>query len=247
PFEKGGKNLLNLEHRNDAIELMWLKGLLAPKNSRPCWAPFAHAILAKHARHAPVVHPDARINTFLQSWSPTVKKLPPHLKRMLRAAKKYSLQWTAPLIPKDLAQQLPIWFHIGATSELNRLNNFYYAACLRDNHRISTVGQMEQAAASNDPQHRKQKECPCTKCEYGRTHYGCQKPFKCQETAQKVISCLPEKWYPDESTTEPTPELRLEQHITNNETLRNGDVALFDNQLSLKGHVENGFRIFTPS
>jgi hypothetical protein len=45
PIEKGGKNLLNLEHRNEAIELMWLKGLLAPAHSRPTWALFAHALL----------------------------------------------------------------------------------------------------------------------------------------------------------------------------------------------------------
>jgi hypothetical protein len=54
PVAKGGKNVLHLKSRNEAIELKWLKGLLAPIEKRPLWAFFAHALLAKAAQNSPV-------------------------------------------------------------------------------------------------------------------------------------------------------------------------------------------------
>lgn len=56
-IKEGGKSILNLRDRNEAIELKWLKSLLAPKTVRPPWAFFAHDLIAKAARSSPVIKP----------------------------------------------------------------------------------------------------------------------------------------------------------------------------------------------
>lgn len=101
-----------------------------PLEKRPPWAHFAHALIAKQAQKTPVVHPDARMDIFLQTWKPIMKNLPPAIQRILKTAKKYRVRWAANVIPPEVARQLPAWFHIGALDELNKWNNYYYANCL---------------------------------------------------------------------------------------------------------------------
>ena len=67
PTSKGGKGLLHLKYRNEAIELVWLKKLLSPQHKRPTWAFFANAILAHFASKTPIAPTDTRINFFLQT------------------------------------------------------------------------------------------------------------------------------------------------------------------------------------
>ncbi|KAG1890712.1 uncharacterized protein F5891DRAFT_1197797 [Suillus fuscotomentosus] len=134
PIAKGGKNVLHLKSHNKAIKLKWLKGLLAPIETRPRWAFFANAILAKAALNSPIVKHSAKINPFLQTWSPSQKRLPSNLRRIIQTAKKYGTRWEAITINPSIARELPVWFHIGASADLNKLNNHLYAACLRDNH-----------------------------------------------------------------------------------------------------------------
>jgi hypothetical protein len=51
------------------------------------WAFFADAIIDRAAQNSPVVRPNTKVNTFLQTREPPLKKLPTHLKRILKAAK----------------------------------------------------------------------------------------------------------------------------------------------------------------
>ncbi|KAG2336832.1 hypothetical protein BDR05DRAFT_896215, partial [Suillus weaverae] len=112
PINEGGKNLLHLQHRNEAIELKWLRGLLAPLEKCPVWASFAQALLARHGQQSLVIKEKAKVHPFLQTWSPTLKKLPLNLKRILRVAKKHNLQWEILIAPTQVMSQLPAWFHI---------------------------------------------------------------------------------------------------------------------------------------
>ncbi|KAG1779307.1 hypothetical protein EV702DRAFT_966508 [Suillus placidus] len=107
PIEEGGKSMLHLTHRNDAIELMWLKGLLKPTQEQPPWAFFANALIANFARPAPTVHARVKINMFLQTWKPLTKKLPQMLQRIFKAAKTYHVKWDACIVPSPIARQLP--------------------------------------------------------------------------------------------------------------------------------------------
>ncbi|KAG2131065.1 hypothetical protein DEU56DRAFT_872232 [Suillus clintonianus] len=114
PISEGGKNILHLKSRNEAMELKWLKSLLAPPKECPQWTFFAYSLIAKAMQPSPVVKPQAHISPFIQMWSPLIKKLPTHLSRMVKAGKKYNMRWEAISINADVARQLPAWFHIGA-------------------------------------------------------------------------------------------------------------------------------------
>ena len=143
PIAEGGKKLLHLKSRNEAIKLMWLKSLLSPEEHCPQWAHFAHALIAKYTAPNPVVHPNAWNNMFLQTWKPVIRKLPPPLQRIIKTARKYRTKWEANLIPPDITQKLPIWFHIGAMPELSKWNNHYYTTCLHDRHNIRNIGDLQ--------------------------------------------------------------------------------------------------------
>lgn len=244
PIEVGGKNMLNLTHRNDAIELMWLKGLLKPPNKRPTWAFFADALIAHNARPAPSVSTNTKINSFLQTWKPLTRKLPPSIQRMLKVAKTYHVKWDACRIPPNIARQLPIWFHLGATPHLNKLNNYYYANCLRDNHRVSTVGDIENMIQQTSPNHKNRKECDCTLCTHDRTQYNCPKPFRCRKTATDILTCILPKWSPLTNIIKDAPDLTPDQLVSNDQAIKKKENVLFNPALPTMSSIEDGFRAF---
>ncbi|KAG6331164.1 hypothetical protein ID866_7924 [Astraeus odoratus] len=114
PINNGGNNMLNLQLRNEAIELMWPKKLLLSHGQCPTSAYFAHAILSHFANKTPTTYTKIRINTFLQSWDTQISKLPSHLKRMMKVAKKHHLTLDALAFHPNLLHKMPIWFHRGA-------------------------------------------------------------------------------------------------------------------------------------
>ncbi len=67
PLNKGGLNLLDIEARNEAIEIMWLKSYLDLSPARPMWATITDLIINKAA--PPGISHLARVNAFLQSWN----------------------------------------------------------------------------------------------------------------------------------------------------------------------------------
>ncbi|KAI0051952.1 hypothetical protein FA95DRAFT_1463766, partial [Auriscalpium vulgare] len=114
PRAEGGIALLDIHARNDAIELMWLKRYLDLSDSRPTWA-YATDVLIR--KTLPDVHSIARLNTFLQRWSPPLRgrkgstRLPIYLSRMLTVAKTHHTDFTALKLTGSLKRQLPAWFH----------------------------------------------------------------------------------------------------------------------------------------
>lgn len=93
PHEKGGKKLLNLSIRNDAIELMKTKRYLDLSNTRPRWAAIADEIMeSKLARKWKPEEGSTFYNPFLQHLDvdtrTKVDGLPPSIQRMIRVAKK---------------------------------------------------------------------------------------------------------------------------------------------------------------
>ena len=67
PISKGGKSLLHLKYRNEAIEIVWLKKLLMPPHKWSTWTAFANALLAHFYCKTPVVKTEPHISYFLQS------------------------------------------------------------------------------------------------------------------------------------------------------------------------------------
>ncbi|KAI0266612.1 hypothetical protein BGY98DRAFT_905175, partial [Russula aff. rugulosa BPL654] len=94
PIKAGGLNLLDLNARNEAIEMTWLKTYLDLSNQRPMWAKLVDILIDAVA--PPNTNPQVRINTFLQSWNPPTRgnratRLNGHVMRMLKVARKYGL------------------------------------------------------------------------------------------------------------------------------------------------------------
>ncbi|KAF9472508.1 hypothetical protein BDN70DRAFT_818558, partial [Pholiota conissans] len=110
-IETGGKCILNITDRNDAIVLGWVRDYLKPAPDKPTWAYFMDNILSKIARPTPVVPFPLRTNVFLQSWTVTQKSLPLNIKKMLQTAKKYGVCINPLELSEEQAGSMPVWFH----------------------------------------------------------------------------------------------------------------------------------------
>ena len=71
----GGKKILDVQARNEAIELMKLKSYLSLDEHRPRWAKVADILISQNIPTSQNVQDDeSKVNTFLQTWSPATRK-----------------------------------------------------------------------------------------------------------------------------------------------------------------------------
>jgi len=130
PINEGGLNILNIQARNEAIELIWLKAYLNFTPSCQQWAIITdHIILTTEPDE---LVDDARNDPLLQTWKfslkgPKADKLNNNIKRMLKMAKKYNTKLTAIKITPYILAQLPAWYHVATE---NRPLNNSKAKCL---------------------------------------------------------------------------------------------------------------------
>jgi hypothetical protein len=86
----GGLKLIDLEARNEAIELMKAKDFFQPEQSRPLWAKLTDKILAENAvrKYKDRVGVNNLIHPILQTWRIHLNsaQLPDSQKRMMRVA-----------------------------------------------------------------------------------------------------------------------------------------------------------------
>ena len=105
PKELGGYNLLDIEARNEAINLMWLKSYLDFSDKQPTWAIIADALIAFHTpQNENKIPKEVKMNIFLQSWQTCTTKLPDDLKNM-------RVQLDGRALSRDILRQMPIWYH----------------------------------------------------------------------------------------------------------------------------------------
>ena len=98
PLKEGGLNLLDIEARNEAIELVWMRDFLNLTPSRQTWATVSDILTNATAPLG--VSAVAIINAFLQTWRPPTKGpradlLNENIKRMLKVAKTYGTNLAA--------------------------------------------------------------------------------------------------------------------------------------------------------
>ena len=90
-FIDGGKKILDIQARNEAIDLMRLKSYLRLDDTCPRWAKVADIPMSRSIPKSQNIPIDtSRVNTFLQTWTPTTNKtskLPSSLCGMLKTAK----------------------------------------------------------------------------------------------------------------------------------------------------------------
>lgn len=202
PLQEGGINLLDIHARVEAIELTWLTPFTDLSPNRPTWCFVEDALIAKAVTKSSTVDNLAKIHVFLQTWNPSVKNLPPATRRMLAIAKKYKVHFGALKLSNKLKKKLPIWYHIGTTEPLRRTNNLAASKCLRTNHQVHTVGEIYKLVRLREKhpdtthQCRESKDCICRNCQDVRTTTTCKWPFKCWQTAQRIVNSLASKWNP---------------------------------------------------
>ena len=125
PPEKGGINLLDIQARNEAIQIMWLKKYTTMGPQRPTWALVADVLIEENIAKSRNIDKEVTLNTYLQSWSPktnATSTLPLDLKRMLSMGKKYNLRLNALRIPESMKKRLPAWYHLGTEDNLAGFN-----------------------------------------------------------------------------------------------------------------------------
>jgi hypothetical protein len=132
PLLGGGKKILDIKARNEAIQLTWLQTYLSPRGTRPKWAYVADEIIRNNIPKAKAsLDSKAAVNCFLQTWDPKKKSgMPDELIEMMKVANKYDVALEAQMVDDQVIRQMPIWYHIGATETLNYMNNKPMAKCL---------------------------------------------------------------------------------------------------------------------
>ena len=147
PIEEGGLNLLDISTRNKAIEIMEIKTYLDLLPKRPTWAKLMDIIIdAAAPKHT---NPKARINTFLQTWRPSIKGeqvkiLNNDIIRMIKVAQKYQLTFVTVRLAPHLKTQLPAWYHPNA---VYRPMSNPTMKCLIQDHNVSTIVDMLKMSA----------------------------------------------------------------------------------------------------
>ncbi|KAJ3773360.1 hypothetical protein FB446DRAFT_837179, partial [Lentinula raphanica] len=214
----------------------WLQSYLDLSENRATWAYVADALIAQNIPNKyHNIEETSKINIFLQSWKTQASKLPKDLKDMIGVAKKYGARLEGLTFSQEIIKGMPAWYHIEAT-DTTRMYKGRYSECLRKNHGVQTVGDLEtEAQKICTARHSRRRNCRCVECVADRAR-RCNSPFKCYTRANEILRTLPPKWNP---ATEQPEELRgeLDGHQE--------DGATFDNRITVEGTLADAFRIFT--
>ncbi|KAJ7506396.1 hypothetical protein B0H11DRAFT_1617448, partial [Mycena galericulata] len=176
---------------------------------------------------------------------------------MIKAAKKYHLEFTGLSISKDIKLQMPIWNHIALiTPEFGKLWRKDAVKCLLQNHRVRNVADTVDVAGRKTtlPRHPHlvnpsgigRKNCGCPLCKRDRVEYGCQNPGECVEAAKVLLGCIQPKWNPTFANSDLCDELALsDEEISMNDSDRDEEETklTFDPNFRLTD-LSHGFRIF---
>ncbi len=248
PVARGGLGILDLESRNEAIDLMWLKAYLDFSSDRPTWAFIADDLYATHVtKDCKPRQPELRVNPFLQKWKPRAYGHPAELQGMLEAAKKYGLKLEGLAFSRNILKSMPMWDHEYADrTRLSRLTcPSKLLTCLQMTHRARSVGDLQQLAATLvDSAHQPCARCECTACLSLRMTTGCDNPHLCCTRARDLVSTLPRKWNPDKRQPEDYEQKAMDDLLEEN---RPEGVVPFDRRITTFGHLGHAFRIFTVS
>lgn len=252
PVEKGGLDLLDVEARNEAIELMWLKEYLQLNDDRPKWAFLADRLLAKAVTGAGRnTVPMARFNAFLQTWKVSTHpaaKLPEQLKKMVKAAAKYGVRVEVANPDEGLKLAMPSWYHIGSTVDRVVMNT-PGLQCLRENHNVKTIADCMDIAArlrrQGSSYHMKAPRCTCFDCKRDKELTGCMNPNRCAEAAARMISKLSALWKPGRIEDDGL-SLNTEGKKRNSEARRKGDEIVFNPSIRTGRAIAEALRVFVP-
>ena len=200
PHGRGGKKLLDIETRNKAIHMTWLKAYLNLGPDRATWTFFADAIIGTDIPKSHLIDtdPESRLMPFLQTWETKTRgsTLPEDLRQMLKLAKEYNVQISARNPSKEARENLPIWYHIRSDKSARKLYKTKAAKCLRKKHNVKLVKDALQTMEEIDEHHIPGNNCSCTTCSTHRRSTKCPHPHECITLAATLINKILPKWNP---------------------------------------------------
>ncbi|KAJ7761285.1 hypothetical protein B0H14DRAFT_2403749 [Mycena olivaceomarginata] len=114
-ISEGGKQILDISARNEAIDLWNLQSYLKQGPERASWCYFVDFLLINFLEKSYLnIRPGQIMNPFLQCINIPISSktpLPEDVKRMVLVARKYKLKFTALSLSTEIKLNLPIWKH----------------------------------------------------------------------------------------------------------------------------------------
>ena len=220
---KGGLGVPDIAARVEAIEIMWLKKWLSPKEKRPKWAYIMDKILNESIAKKPLIDQESRLSWLMQSWHESEAKevkLSMNIRRILKVARKYNINPIALKYDRDAKMSQPLWHNI-MMNNANYHWNKKSSRCLRENHGIKTIKDL---------------------VEWNRVK-SCSTP--CNNMAERLIGMLPDKINPMTETPRKIKEANLDltpHRLEENKTRENRKV--FNPDVTTRGHWEGAIRLF---
>jgi hypothetical protein len=261
PLNEGGKQILDIQARNEAIDLWNLKEFLREGDDRANWPFFVERTVINRWNMNQTANKHGSLyNIFLQNihvpqWR--IKPLAYDIRRMFKAAKKYHLEFTALSISREIQLQMPIWNHIALIeSKFDKICRKDAVKCLRCNHQVLSVEDILRIATRKTTLYRQphvvnpsgigRKNCGCPLCRRDRNEFGCKNPGECVEAAKFLLECIQPKWSPIMPSEDLCDLLKLSEaeKARNNRGGKEDDTPLtFDPDFRLND-ISHGFRIF---
>ena len=208
PHKKGGKKMLDIVARNKAIHLTWLKAYLNLGEDRVAWTYFADALIGMDIPESSKIDddPGSRIMPILQTWELKLRNssLPNNLKMMLRLAKEFNVQVSAPNPSPNTRLDLPIWYHVHSAPSVRKLYRTKVARCLRNKHDVKLVRDATNLLEATPENHEHRVGCTCQHCETMRRINKCSHPHECIRLTATLIEKINPKWNPYTANSTPT-------------------------------------------
>ena len=255
PPDQGGRNVINIKYRNEAIYMMKLKRLFLSPPERPIAADLAvatiRACLPKRLRNLEETDPliqDVLIQNIPGRTSLITKPLPLELKKALKIGKKYNLSLDAQLYTADMKLKMPAWYRIRTDPNSPNTDRRNQAKCLRLVHNCHCIGDLvNQASYGENPPHEPRiRNCPCTQCTHLRSQ-GCKNPSACYNAAERILATVPPELDPYEGSDPPPYPLNdlldnLKKHAVNDEER----IKIFHHLPLPETNLYQNMRIFSP-
>ncbi|KAK7045288.1 hypothetical protein R3P38DRAFT_2490321, partial [Favolaschia claudopus] len=255
--DTGGKQILDIVARNEAIDLWNLQSYLVQDASRASWCFFVDSLLTNWLESSYIKIPKGQVqNIFIQNIHLPISSrtpLPEQIRRMITTAQKYDLTFTGLRVSQAVKLKMPMWRHPGVNkTAYETACRRRSSACLRLKHGIQTVEQTLMLASrrtvvanrphSINPSGIARQNCACPSCRRDRNELGCTNPGICIETAKMLMNCICPKWNP--TTPSGTTSALHENEITLNKTpIEIDEPKAFDPDITL-WNLQDGFRIF---
>ncbi len=247
PVEMGGLDILDLDARREAVDIMWLKSYLDLGEGRPTWAFLMDDLLAAYVtKDCRPKDASLRINTFLQRWNPKARGLPDELQGLMNVARKYGVRLEGLAFSKQTLRDMPMWDHAQADRiRQGRLTTpSRLLTCLQTQHGVVTVGDFIRLADTlNQAGHLSNATCSCPSCVSVRGSSNCSNPHLCASRATEMLNTLPARWDPRARQPEDYEEEGMRS--LERERLSDGDLIPFDRRVTVHGGLGKAFRIFT--